>query len=244
MSARGRYRESLGRLAVEEWDPYLTAHSALPGPRANLELLDVVGDIAPAQALRRWTTSQDEYLAACGAAGLGRLLAEGDEVAEAELRSLATDARWRVREGVAIALQRLGDVDPGRLHLLAQTWLGEDALVHRAAIAGLCEPRLLRTAEGVAAALDLLDHVTGWLHDLAPSRRRDEDVRVLRKSLGYCWSVAVAAAPETGFPRLERWAASQDPDVRWVVRENLTKARLFRADSTRTSRLAAILAAR
>jgi hypothetical protein len=35
---------------------------------------------------------------------------------------------------------------------------------------------------------------------------------------------------ECGKPRLECWARSPDPDVRWVVRENLKKARLVRQD--------------
>ena len=39
-----------------------------------------------------------------------------------------------------------------------------------------------------------------------------------------------AAAPAEGFGRLEKWAASDDKDVRWIVRENLKKARLARAD--------------
>jgi hypothetical protein len=33
--------------------------------------------------------------------------------------------------------------------------------------------------------------------------------------------VAVAAAPEQGKPRFERWLESEDHDVRWVLRENL-----------------------
>jgi hypothetical protein len=33
--------------------------------------------------------------------------------------------------------------------------------------------------------------------------------------------VAVAAAPEQGKPRFERWLESEDHDLRWVLRENL-----------------------
>jgi hypothetical protein len=49
--------------------------------------------------------------------------------------------------------------------------------------------------------------------------------------------VAVAALPADGFARLEHWAASGDPDVRWLVRENLKKARLARADPARLAAL-------
>ena len=37
----------------------------------------------------------------------------------AELERLAGDVRWRVREGVAMGLQRLGDTDLPRLRTLA-----------------------------------------------------------------------------------------------------------------------------
>ena len=61
--------------------------------------------------------------------------------------------------------------------------------------------------------------------------RRSEGFRALRKGLGYCWSVAVAAHPAAGKPALERWLAGDDPDVRWIVRQNLKKARLARLDA-------------
>jgi hypothetical protein len=68
----------------------------------------------------------------------------------------ATDPRWRVREGVAMALQRLGDVDQLRLRRLTLSWAGEaDPLVQRAAVAGMCEPRLLRGDGNRAHALAL-----------------------------------------------------------------------------------------
>ncbi|MCY1247415.1 hypothetical protein D9M72_607440 [compost metagenome] len=64
---------------------------------------------------------------------------------------------------------------------------------------------------------------------------------MLRQGLGYCWSVAIAASPAEGFRRLERWAASDDKDVRWIVRENLKKARLARADPAAAEQVAAVL---
>ena len=38
----------------------------------------------------------------------------------------------------------------------------------------------------------------------------------------------MAADPQAGRPLLEKWVESRDPDVLWVVRENLGKARLAR----------------
>jgi hypothetical protein len=73
---------------------------------------------------------------------------------------------------------------------------------------------------------------------LEETDRRTEPFRVLRKGLGYCWSVAVVAVPDDGKARMERWLASDDPDVRWVMRENLRKARLKRLDPEWVARVA------
>jgi hypothetical protein len=226
-----QHRAALRTLPPGAWDAYLAERSGLPGPRGNLELAAAVAEEAPAALLRRYARSPDEYLALCGAFGLGRLLAEGDETAERELRELAQDPRWRVREGVAMGLQRLGDENPGHLERVALAWAGNDALaVRRAAVAGLCEPRLLARPSTAGTALDVLDEVTAALAAVPGDRRRgNEPFRVLRQALGYCWSVAVAAVPDQGFDRLERWAGSEDRDVCWVIRENLKKARLRRA---------------
>lgn len=237
MTQREQHRAALLALPVAQWDAYLATHSDLPGPRANLELLAAVGDVADPAYLRACAASDDEYRAACGAAGLGRLAAEGDPAAPGELRRCASDESWRVREGVAMGLQRLGDAEPAALVRLVADWADGPPLVQRAAVAGVCEPRLLRAPATATAALDLLDRVTASLASLAADRRRAPDARTLRQGLGYCWSVAVAAAPAEGFPRLERWSREPDPDVRWVVRENLRKARLDRADPERTRRL-------
>ena len=238
-SVRDTHRAALAALPPAEWTEDLDAHSGLPGPRGNLELLDVVAETAPAAALRAWAGDADEYRATVGAAGLGRLVAEGQLGDLETLRSLAADGRWRVREGVAMALQRLGDVDLARMQAVADAWSTGPPLVQRAAIAGECEPRLLRSLGAAAHAVALLDRVTRSLISVAD--RRSGDVRALRKALGYCWSVAVAADPVAGFPALAAWASSTDADVRWVVRTNLRKARLARADAEATRRLAALL---
>jgi hypothetical protein len=106
--------------AVRELDdpePYLLEHSGLPGPRGNLELARAAAEVRSAGELRRWasldsdvapTGGSEEFLALCGVVGLGRLLAEGDAEALGELRGHANDPRWRVREAVAMALQRWG----------------------------------------------------------------------------------------------------------------------------------------
>jgi hypothetical protein len=160
----------------------------------------------------------------CGTAGLGRIaLLEPDTVIK-RLHELASDARWRVREGVAIALQRIGREDMPGLLAVMRDWAGDEPFVQRAVVAGLCEPAILKRNEDVVAVLDILDAITRSL--AAADDRQSEGFEALRKALGYGWSVAAAAAPSNAGPYLEKWMGSTDKDVRWVIKSNLGKARM------------------
>lgn len=234
LSKVDKYRAALRDLASSEWDPYLKRNSGLPGPRGNLELAWAVAEEAVPSRIRRYAASADEYLGTCGAIGLGRLLAEGDGGALVELHRLAADRRWRVREGVAMALQRLGDIDRKHMLAVAEMWSKDPSwLVKRAAVAGVCEPRLLDRPSIVQKVLGILDRATKAVGAASPDQRRLDEFRVLRQALGYCWSVAIAALPAAGFDRFEGWSGSADPDVKWIVRENLKKNRLRKADPDR-----------
>lgn len=245
MTKRSDYRAVLESLPAGQWPAYLDAESGLPGPRGNLELVEAFADAADPALIKVCAESPDEYRALCGAVGLGRLVLEGRQGAAEALRGLAGDHRWRVREGVAIALQRLGEADMPGLWALSADWLRDGPLVQRAVAAGICEPRLLQAPEDAGRALDVLDRITTVFARTDSEVRRTEEFRVLRQGLGYCWSVAVAAAPAKGFGYLEKWAAkwtaSQDKDVRWILRENLKKARIAKADPAACARLAARL---
>ena len=93
---RRAYREALRRLPRGEWAAYLDRHSGLPGPRVNLALLQAAGDEGNAAWFTQLTGSPDEFRAATGAAGLGRVLAERpDEPVVKQLHELAADPRWR-----------------------------------------------------------------------------------------------------------------------------------------------------
>jgi hypothetical protein len=230
------YRRTLRDLA--EWEPFLLEQSALPGPRANLELAAAAAEEAEQEVLRRWAAvspdaapfgSTEEFLPVCGAIGLGRLLADGDRSALVDLRRLAVDPRWRVREAVAIALQRFGDVDFPALLTEMQRWARGSLLERRAAVAALCEPRLLSDPNRARDVLTLLGRVTAELEDA--DEHRSDAFRVLRQTLGYAWSVAIVALPEEGKALLERLLASRDRDVRWIVRANLRKRRLVQLDA-------------
>lgn len=235
MSKQESYRATLRSL--EDWEPFVLRESGLPGPRGNLELVQALAEEGTEAQFRRWiamdpsaapVNSPQVVLVMGGVVGLGRLLAEGRGDVLETVRHCAADPRWRVREAVCMALQRWGERSMDELLVAMADWSRGNRLEQRAAVAGLCEPRLLREERHAAAVLRVLEHVTETLVS-APDRRSD-DFRVLRQALGYCWSVAVVAWPEEGKEMVETWLASEDADVRWVMRENFKKNRLRKMD--------------
>lgn len=135
--------------------------------------------------------SSAEFLPLCGVVGLGRIEAEGKTDRLEPLRPYASDPRWRMREeGVAMALQRLGEKDMGSLWHEMERWSQGNLFEKRAA--ALCEPKLLRDERHVRAVLHILDAITASLSET--SERRSDGYRVLKKTLGYCWSVAASAS--------------------------------------------------
>lgn len=200
MTKADDYRRTLETL--DDWEPFLLDASGLPGPRGNIELAQVVADIGSRRRFDRflaWSAdrapfgSREEFLAFCGTVGLGRLAAEGDMSVLPRLRMLASNPRWRVREGVAMALQRLGISDMRALLAEMRRWARGTDFERRAAAAALCEPVLLQREKDTRSVLALLDRITAGLS--RSEDRRSEGFRTLRKGLAYCWSVAVAAAP-------------------------------------------------
>ena len=112
----------------------------------------------------------------------------------------------------------------------------------RAAVATLAEPALLRDPLLAAGALRTLSAATTAL--LADDDRRSDAARTLRKTLGYAWSVVVAFGPAGARDAFEVLLDSDDPDLRWILRENLRKARLERFDAAWAERCRTALAAR
>ena len=186
-----------------------------------------------------------EYLTFCGTLAWSADWVRGrggrEKIARG-LRQAAGDPRWRRREAVAMSLQRLGEADPKALLDLLASWLEAAAapslaataprssrprkgsfLELRAVAAALAHPPLLGDPAFARQALALADRI---MERVAAAARREEDFRVLRQGLGYALSVLAAAEPQNGFALLERWAGSRDPDVAWVIRENLKKKRL------------------
>ncbi len=227
------YRRKLQTL--ENWAPYLRRESGVPGPRGNLELAQAVADLATPHEAEAMLAGPDSaspenspgvFVLFCGITSLGKLIARGDRTRMARLRSYAADSRWRVREAVAIALQYIGDADMTYLLAQMRTWAKGNWYEKRAVAAALAEPRLLSSPREVASVLKILDSIMSEIK--SANEPLDGSFRACRQTMGYAWSVVVAAAPSLGRARMEKWFKSRQPNVRWVMKENLKKARLAR----------------
>ncbi|HSB90048.1 MAG TPA: hypothetical protein VLD63_08500 [Anaerolineales bacterium] len=241
------YRQKLR--TSKDVEGFLRSHSGLPGPRGNLELAHAFALEGSLADIRRFASLDAEaapentpgvFLAFCGILGLSRMVIRGDRDAEASLRRRASDSRWRVREAVATSLQLVGDEDRRSFARIVTSLARGTPLEQRAAVAAVAEPRLLSDTASVGAGLKLLDRVTASL--ARASRPLGEAEMILRQALAYAWSVVVAADPAKGKQIMEGWLTSDDPDVQWLMRQNLSKKRLQKMDSAWCARWAKRLA--
>ena len=265
MTKLAEYRAALTALPAADWEPYLLAHSNLPGPRGNLELASVVADLGTEAQFRRWASLGPEvapentpgcFLAFCGVVGLGAVMARGagrGEVASPyatlaatlggrpggeprpyDVRDLASDPRSAHPRGGGDGAPALGRRGHGRA-------AGRDDRLGGRQPVGAARGRrgaVRAAAVDAAGARGRGPAHPGRDHGVDPqvTDRKGDAFKTLRQGLGYCWSVAVAALPGEGKPLMEKWLASPDPDIRWIMRENLKKNRLVRMDAAWVAR--------
>ena len=236
MNKTETYRQTLASLP--DWEPYLLQESGLPGPRGNLELAQVVADEGDRALFEHFlaytpqvapTNDPHEFLAFCGVVGLGRLLAEGDEKILDQLRPFASDPRWRLREGVAMALQRLGKVT------CAACWLpcrpGARATGSRNAPPRLPWPnRCYCTMKKMPwrPCKFWTGSPPPWK---IPAKPKTNSSRFCSRG----WVTAGAwwwrLRQQQGKRLMEKWLACPDRAIRRIMQENLKKNRLVRMDA-------------
>jgi hypothetical protein len=231
------------------------------GTRANLALILAFADACAARpqveimpVLEQWlntpisvapVNTPAEFPVACAAAGVAARLAVDDagrgRLAEI-LEKGARDQRWRTREGVVLGAQRAGERTPEIVAKLAKSWGSfPDPFLQRAAVAILAHQPILKDPEISRMALDLTGEILAKLQALPPALRKTEGNRVLEQALGYVISMFVAALPEEGFARMERWLMEADEPTRRIINTNLGKARLTKAFPTQVARMNGII---
>jgi len=227
---------------------YLRDQSRLPGARANVELAQdlsqILASLVPSYAheMRALlnhlvrdepkvvSNTPGEFVFMCGVLGFGACASVMPSWRGEIFLCLAGYARslaWRVREGTALALQKLLVAAPDEILPMLMNLLDQgDCLQLRACLAAVSEPAMLHSIELTDAALIMQRVCVEYLHALPATERRRTNVRVLRQTLGYTLSVVTAARPEEGFALMYEIATWNDTDINWVLRENLKKRRL------------------
>jgi len=228
---------------------YIIANSNLPGPRGNIDLAQAFADIvenhSEQQTRKLWhfctefikisadeapTNDPRELIPFCGANGIGAIGSISPQYFEPailNLKLLANDSRWRMREAVCFGLQCL--LAKRALDTMKQLkgWIGDGTLLElRAVVAAVAEPPILKNQPVAIHALNLQKGVLNRF--LNTAERKSEPARVLRKALGFAISVVVGEIPEPGFEFMFDLANSNDPDTRWILKENLKKHRLVK----------------
>jgi hypothetical protein len=242
----------------DELVSYLLAHSNLPGKRGNLELAFAFSEFTGEQySINRemafafcqtliienpydeQVTGPEEFLSFCGILGLGRI-GKIDPIKEpivlVYVKAAAQDERWRIREAAAMAIQDLIDVRPEATMALLESWVCEDSyLLHRAAAAGIAEPRFMKNRENANVALEL--HKTILENVAHETNRRETNYTVLVKGLCYTLSVVIVGIEQEGFAYLEDLLTTDNPIIHKIVSENLKKKRLIRLNAENVAKL-------
>lgn len=240
--------ESLKTGMAENLMKYLTSNSNLPGPRGNLELAnvfaDLVRDYTGKEHEKLWSlclqltqfplieapvNNPKEFLVFCGARGVGALGTSQRffQKAMSRLKELASDSRWRTREGVAMAIQSMIEKQPQKTLKEIEEWIESDNwLAMRAVAAGVAEPALLKDKRTAKSAFELHKQIFSQI--AATRERKSSEFKKLKQGLGYSLSVIVCAVPREGFEYMRQLAEQQDADILWIVKENLKKNRLLK----------------
>ena len=214
---------------------YLLDNSNLPGPRGNLKLLYEFAEDAADDEIDEClsyinpdvSNSPEEFVCMCGVLAYAVKHKDDTGRAAAFLREHANHGSWRIREAAAMGIQEIAGADTAALIDRLGDMINGTDLEKRAVVAGLCEPKLLGDEAADIRILGILFEMT---RALSRETRLNDGAKVLRKALGYGWSVVICSAPAEGKRLFEKAAALPGSPPRWIVRENLKKNRLAKLD--------------
>ncbi|MBS4535730.1 hypothetical protein GOQ29_08895 [Clostridium sp. D2Q-14] len=228
---------------------YLISNSNLPGRRANLELADAFGDtvieIYNINTKNIWDLCKnmteirhkeieendpEEFISFCGLVGIGSIssvcssyFSEGLLI----LKNAAKDIKWRIREAVAMGIQRVLLNDAKKIINELEEWIKKkDYYIWRAVVAGLAEPDIVKNKEVAKKALEIHKEILKQILDIED--RKLDSYKKLRQALGYTLSVVVEQIPKEGFKYINHIVKEDDKDIIWIVKSNLKKNRLLK----------------
>jgi hypothetical protein len=226
---------------------YFIKYSNLPGRRGNLEMATAFDTIIREEYTENldglWslsieltqisaeeapTNTSREMIPFCGTRALGAIGATSEtyfDQALDNLKTLANDTRWRMREAVAAAIgQILMKKGLEGLQTL-ESWIEKDNwLEMRAIAAGLADACAGNKEFDSLIGLEI--HKSIFNQVRIAEDRKNEPLKVLTKGLCYTLSVVTQAVPEEGFGYMAHLLDWKDTEITRVVKENLKKNRL------------------
>ncbi|PJZ43829.1 hypothetical protein [Leptospira brenneri] len=214
----------------------LLKNSRLPGPRGNLELLYSFSKTATEKEIKECLSfakddlhnSPEEFVVMCGIVGYCIFHKDNIKSTLTTIRKYASHNSWRIREAVAIGIQEIIENDTKQMIQNLKQWMQGNELEKRAVVAALCEPKLLKEKAAVMSLLEVLQEITMTFDETKD--KLSEEQNSLRKTLGYCWSVAIVPFPTEGKSAFEKIIKSKNKHIRWIIKENLKKNRLIKMD--------------
>ena len=223
----------------------LLKNSGLPGPRGNLELLHSFAQNALASEIKECFSylsddlrnTPEEFAAMCGIVGFCvRNRNDIGEVLE-KIRAYASHKSWRIRESVAIGIQEIAGNNMDGIIRGLEEWADGGDYEKRAVVAALCEPGLLKEKSAAIRLFRILEKITMPFERI--EGKLTDGQNTLRQTLGYGWSVAVAALPARGKAAFESISGNSNRHIRWIAKENLKKHRLSVMDGGWTEKMRA-----
>jgi hypothetical protein len=215
----------------------------LPGPRANAGVVLAFANECAAKGKRAdklvtqmATIDVDaapgatkyEIIPMCGVAALGARAAADPTAmrALATLHDCAEDLRFRVRDGVADALARIGEQRGEPLvHDLA-SWM--DGYFHASAVLrALSDPRWLTRISSATAVIERLDEGFELLKNAPRAAARYPGFKSLVEALIVAPAEAAARFGVPVFELLTRWSTNKDPALREIVTRVLASPKLM-----------------
>jgi hypothetical protein len=241
---------------------YLIFQSNLPGRRANLELAEAFGDIVrlycDEHSEKLWrlckdmsqiseeeasTNEPEEFIPFCGIIGISTIASIKTPYFEDGLfmiKEAAKDGRWRIREAVAMGIQRLLTNNPEKTLVELQKWLlEEDYYIWRAVIAGLAEPEILRDKKIARVALEYHQEILEELINKEESK--SESYQKLKQALEYTLSVVVEQIPREGFKLMLKYVSHENRVISRIIKANLKKSRLLKKYPEEVARVQEIM---
>ncbi len=169
-----------------------------------------------------------EFLVLCGIRGIGAIGSLSPACADLALTRLETasaDPRRRVRDAVAMGIRDLLSWQPDTVIPGLDGWIeGGSWPAMRAAAAGIAGLNLSGKPDIAAAALRI--HRKILIRVYMARERESEAFKNLKATLGSTLAPVVASLPDMGFEYLRQVATLDDPDIRWIVEENLREGPL------------------